>query len=115
MLARTVEALRARDPMQAAADYVETFDLRRRSTMYLTYWTAGDTRNRGREMHAFAQAYRDAGSRPPVDEAPDHLPVVLEFATGAAAGAGRPARGSGWPATVHADGAAPTYRRRPVT
>ena len=50
MLARTVEALRARDPMHAAADYVETFDLRRRSTMYLTYWTAGDTRNRGREM-----------------------------------------------------------------
>ena len=66
--------------MQAAVDYVETFDLRRRSTMYLTYWTAGDTRNRGREMHAFAQAYRDAGVRPPVDEAPDHLPVVLEFA-----------------------------------
>ena len=70
MLARTVAALRARDPMQAAADYVETFDLRRRSTMYLTYWTAGDTRNRGREMHAFAQAYRDAGcghpsTRPP--------------------------------------------------
>ena len=30
-------------PMQAAADYVETFDLRRRSTMYLTYWTSGDT------------------------------------------------------------------------
>ena len=80
MLARTVEALRACDPMHAAADYVETFDLRRRSTMYLTYWTSGDTRNRGREMHAFAQAYRDAGSRPPVDEAPDHLPVVLEFA-----------------------------------
>jgi len=80
MLARTVEALRARDPMHAAADYVDTFDLRRRSTMYLTYWTAGDSRNRGREMHAFAQAYRDAGSRPPVDEAPDHLPVVLEFA-----------------------------------
>jgi nitrate reductase delta subunit len=80
MLERTVEALRARDPMQAATDYVDTFDLRRRSTMYLTYWTAGDTLNRGREMHAFAQTYRDAGSRPPVDEAPDHLPVVLEFA-----------------------------------
>ena len=66
--------------MKAAVDYVETFDLRRRCTMYLTYWTAGDTRNRGREMHAFAQAYRDAGVQPPVDEAPDHLPVVLEFA-----------------------------------
>ena len=68
------------DPMHAAAEYIETFDLRRRSTLYLTYWTAGDTRNRGREMLAFAEAYRDAGSRPPVDEAPDYLPVVLEFA-----------------------------------
>ena len=48
--------------------------------MYLTYWTSGDTRNRGREMLAFAQVYRDAGARPPDDEAPDYLPVVLEFA-----------------------------------
>ena len=79
LLARTVAAFPA-DPMKAAVDYVDTFDLQRRCTMYLTYWTAGDTRNRGREMHAFAQVYRDAGVQPPVDEAPDHLPVVLEFA-----------------------------------
>ena len=58
LLQQTLSALRARDPMTAATDYVETFDMRRRCTMYLTYWTAGDTRNRGREMHAFAQAYR---------------------------------------------------------
>lgn len=80
LLERTHAALRARDLMAAAADYVETFDLRRRATMYLTYWTAGDTRNRGREMLAFADAYRDAGVEPPRSEAPDHLPVVLEFA-----------------------------------
>lgn len=80
LLARTAAALRSTPPMRAAAEYVETFDLRRHSTMYLTYWTAGDTRNRGREMHAFTQAYLDAGVRPPADEAPDHLPVVLEFA-----------------------------------
>jgi nitrate reductase delta subunit len=80
LLARTATALRASDPMTRATDYVETFDLRRRSTLYLTYWTSGDTRNRGREMLAFAQVYRDAGVRPPDDEAPDHLPVVLEFA-----------------------------------
>jgi nitrate reductase delta subunit len=48
--------------------------------MYLTYWTAGDTRNRGREMLTFASAYRDAGVAPPKAEAPDHLAVVLEFA-----------------------------------
>jgi nitrate reductase delta subunit len=80
LLEKTVAALRARDPMAAAVDYVQTFDMRRRATMYLTYWTAGDTRNRGREMLAFASAYRDAGVQPPHAEAPDHLPVVLEFA-----------------------------------
>jgi nitrate reductase molybdenum cofactor assembly chaperone NarJ/NarW len=89
LLARTATALRALDPMRAAADYVNTFDLRRRCTMYLTYWTAGDTRNRGSHMLAFAQAYREAGVEPPKDEAPDHLPVVLEFAATVDPAAGR--------------------------
>jgi nitrate reductase delta subunit len=89
LLGRTVAALRAQDPLQAASMYVETFDLRRRSTMLLTYWTAGDTRNRGAQMLAFAQSYRDAGVEPPKKEAPDHLPVVLEFAATVDPGAGR--------------------------
>ena len=80
LLQQTVAALRAREPMAAAMDYVATFDMRRRATMYLTYWTAGDTRNRGREMLAVATAYREAGVQPPGGEAPDHLTVVLEFA-----------------------------------
>ncbi|MGN6335362.1 nitrate reductase molybdenum cofactor assembly chaperone [Mycobacterium sp.] len=80
LLQQTVAAMRAREPMAAAMDYVATFDMRRRCTMYLTYWTAGDTRNRGREMLAFATAYREAGVQPPGGEAPDHLTVVLEFA-----------------------------------
>lgn len=75
--------------MAAAMDYVATFDMRRRATMYLTYWTAGDTRNRGREMLAFATAYRAAGVEPPRSEAPDHLPVVLEFAATVAPEVGR--------------------------
>lgn len=89
LLGRTVAALRAREPMAAAMDYVATFDMRRRATMYLTYWTAGDTRNRGREMLAFASAYREAGVDPPRSEAPDHLPVVLEFAATVDPEAGR--------------------------
>ncbi|MCV7282603.1 nitrate reductase molybdenum cofactor assembly chaperone [Mycolicibacterium flavescens] len=88
-LSETAAALRARDPMRAAQDYVATFDLRRRCTMYLTYWTAGDTRNRGNAMLAFAQAYRAAGVTPPGDEAPDFLPVVLEFAATVDPAAGR--------------------------
>jgi nitrate reductase molybdenum cofactor assembly chaperone NarJ/NarW len=89
LLQRTVAALRAREPMAAAMDYVATFDMRRRATMYLTYWTAGDTRNRGREMVEFAAAYREAGAQPPRAEAPDHLPVVLEFAATVDPEAGR--------------------------
>ncbi|GBG39510.1 nitrate reductase molybdenum cofactor assembly chaperone [Mycobacterium montefiorense] len=80
LLGQTVTALRAFGPMAAATNYVDTFDMRRRATMYLTYWTAGDTRNRGNEMLVFANAYRGAGVEPPHSEAPDHLPVVLEFA-----------------------------------
>ena len=80
LLRRTAAALKAGDPMRVAADYVETFDLCRLATMYLTYWTAGDTRNRGAAMLEFVAAYRAAGVEPPRGEAPDYLPVVLEFA-----------------------------------
>jgi nitrate reductase delta subunit len=80
LLGATVAGLRNLEPMRAAVGYVDTFDMRRRSTMYLTYWTAGDTRNRGSHMLAFTQTYRQAGVDPPQREAPDYLPVVLEFA-----------------------------------
>lgn len=80
LLAETATSIQHRDPMAAATEYVETFDLQKRSTMLLTYWTAGDTRNRGAQMVQFTQAYRSAGMPPPKGEAPDHLPVVLEFA-----------------------------------
>lgn len=89
LLGTTVAALRDLDPMRAQVDYVDTFDMRRRTTMYLTYWTAGDTRNRGNHMLAFAQAYREAGVSPPDREAPDYLPVVLEFAATVDPAAGR--------------------------
>ncbi|GAA2558042.1 nitrate reductase molybdenum cofactor assembly chaperone [Mycolicibacterium diernhoferi] len=88
-LRRTAAALRERDFMSAQRDYVETFDLSRRHTLLLTFWTAGDTRNRGVQMLAFAQAYRAAGVEPPAAEAPDHLPVVLEFAATVDPQAGR--------------------------
>ncbi|MBF6072889.1 nitrate reductase molybdenum cofactor assembly chaperone [Nocardia farcinica] len=80
LLDSTVDALTGADPFTLQADYVDTFDLHRGATMYLTYWTDGDTRNRGTAMHAFAQTYRQAGAPAPATEAPDHLTVVLEFA-----------------------------------
>lgn len=67
--------------------YVETFDLRRRSSLYLTYYLHGDTRRRGMALLTLAQRYRAAGWDTDGGELPDHLPVVLEFA--ALAGPGR--------------------------
>ncbi|HZM66903.1 MAG TPA: nitrate reductase molybdenum cofactor assembly chaperone [Nakamurella sp.] len=72
--------LRGLAVIAAAAEYVETFDWRRRRTMFLTYYTTGDTRNRGRALLEFADVYRAAGVMAPTGELPDHLAVLLEFA-----------------------------------
>ncbi|MBP2328125.1 nitrate reductase delta subunit [Kibdelosporangium banguiense] len=63
-----------------ARHYVETFDLRRRSSLYLTYYLHGDTRRRGMALLTLKQRYRAAGFVPPDDELPDFLPMVCEFA-----------------------------------
>ncbi len=73
--------LRTTPPGDVAQHYVETFDLRRRCALYLTYYRYGDTRKRGMAMVIFKTAYRDAGFVPCEDELPDYLPMVLDFAT----------------------------------
>ncbi|HET6876655.1 MAG TPA: nitrate reductase molybdenum cofactor assembly chaperone [Jatrophihabitans sp.] len=72
--------LRVTPPVEVAQHYVETFDLRRRCALYLTYFRYGDTRKRGMAMVVFKTAYRDAGFVPTDDELPDFLPMVLDFA-----------------------------------
>jgi len=79
--------LRATPPHVAAQHYVETFDLRRRCALYLTYYRHGDTRRRGMALLAIKAAYRAAGLVPTDDDLPDYLPVMLDFAAVAPAGA----------------------------
>jgi nitrate reductase molybdenum cofactor assembly chaperone NarJ/NarW len=67
-------------PDTVARHYVETFDLRRRCALYLTYYRYGDTRKRGMAMLVFKAAYRGAGLTPSDSELPDYLPMVLDFA-----------------------------------
>lgn len=77
-----IDHLGARRLVELQADYVETFDLRRRCSPYLTYYAYGDTRKRGVALVEFKQAYRHAGFEMTGDgspELPDHLAVVLEF------------------------------------
>jgi nitrate reductase molybdenum cofactor assembly chaperone NarJ/NarW len=78
-LHRILDHLRDAPLPAAAAHYVETFDLRRRCCLYLTYYTHGDTRRRGFALLRFRQAYQAAGLENTADELPDHLAVVLEF------------------------------------
>ena len=70
-------------PGGLTAEYVDTFDLRRKICLHLTYYAYGDTRERGMALLALKRAYRAAGLEVSPDELPDHLCVVLEFsATG---------------------------------
>lgn len=75
-----IHHLRATPPITLAQQYVETFDMRRRSSMHLTFYAYGDTRKRGMALLRFKHAYRHAGVELGDEELPDHLPVLLEFA-----------------------------------
>jgi nitrate reductase molybdenum cofactor assembly chaperone NarJ/NarW len=69
------------EPSTIQTHYVDVFDLSRKHSLYLSYWTDGDTRRRGEVLATFKQRYRRSGFL--VDtggELPDYLPMVLEYA-----------------------------------
>jgi nitrate reductase delta subunit len=76
------------DQTALAARYVETFDLRRRATLELTYYAHGDTRERGMALLRLKKLYRAAGLPMDSPELPDHLTVMLAFAALAPPGYG---------------------------
>lgn len=59
--------------------YVETFDLQKRASLYLSYFSEGDTRKRGMALLRLKRAYREAGLEPAGEELPDYLPLILEL------------------------------------
>lgn len=79
-LERFLDHLDVTPPQELAADYVATFDHRKRCCLYLTYYAYGDTRTRGMALLRFKHAYGAAGLVLDDGELPDHLAVVLEFA-----------------------------------
>ncbi|QGF22754.1 nitrate reductase molybdenum cofactor assembly chaperone [Raineyella fluvialis] len=66
-------------PDELAQEYVRTFDLKRKCSLYLSYFLTGDTRRRGTALVTFLEAYRACGYELDAAELPDYLPVVLEF------------------------------------
>jgi nitrate reductase delta subunit len=67
-------------------DYVTTFDFDRRASLYLTYHTHGDRRQRGLELVRLKRRFAEGGFELTEDELPDFLPALLEFASLAADG-----------------------------
>lgn len=75
-----IDRTREAEPLALRTRYVETFDLRRRHSLHLTYFAYGDTRKRGMALLRFKHIYREADVELSDMELPDHLSVLLEFA-----------------------------------
>jgi nitrate reductase delta subunit len=78
--ALAAEMLRG-DPLEVEARYVELFDRGRATSLHLFEHVHGDSRDRGPAMVDLVQTYETAGLLLGEKELPDHLCVVLEFAS----------------------------------
>ncbi len=82
---REIEALclqlHAMPPYEAEARYVDTFDRGHRTSLHLFEHVHGDSRERGPALIDLQQTYARAGLQLEAGELPDHLAVVLEFAS----------------------------------
>ena len=76
-----VTHLLRQDALEAEARYVETFDRGRATSLHLFEHVHGDSRDRGPAMIDLVQTYQQAGLYLAPEELPDHLGVVLEFAS----------------------------------
>lgn len=73
--------LQSQDPLRVESDYVELFDRGRSTALHLFEHVHGDSRERGPAMIDLIQTYEQAGLYLGPEELPDHLPVLLEFAS----------------------------------
>ncbi|MCO5101857.1 MAG: nitrate reductase molybdenum cofactor assembly chaperone [Burkholderiaceae bacterium] len=80
-LAALVAHLRARDPYEIEADYVDCFDRGRATSLLLFEHVHADSRERGQAMVDLLATYEQAGLRLAPGQLPDWLPIVLEFAS----------------------------------
>src|SRR5262249_37006604 len=80
LIQRFVDYFRDTPALELQQRYVQTFDLQKRSSLYLTFFSHGDTRKRGQELLKLKRLYRAPGFVLEDGELPDYLPVVLALA-----------------------------------
>ncbi len=76
-----IDRLAATPALEAEAAYVELFDRGRSTSLHLFEHVHGDSRDRGPAMIDLIRTYEEAGLLFGPDELPDHLCVLLEFAS----------------------------------
>lgn len=80
-LSAMADSLAHGDPYDLEGRYVQTFDRGRSTSLHLFEHVHGDSRARGPAMVDLVQTYEGAGLQLGEGELPDHLTVVLEFAS----------------------------------
>ena len=76
-----IDRLARRKPLTVEADHVELFDRGRGTALHLFEHVHGDSRDRGPAMVDLCQTYEAAGLYLAAGELPDHLTVVLQYAS----------------------------------
>jgi len=76
-----LDRLRGPRPLEVEAAYVELFDRGRGTALHLFEHVLGDSRDRGPAMVDLVKTYEQAGLYLVPGELPDHLSVVLEYAS----------------------------------
>ena len=80
-LTQLVQTLARRPLLDLESDYVEVFDRGRSTSLLLFEHVHGDSRDRGPAMIDLLQTFESAGLMLSPDQMPDHLSVLLEFAS----------------------------------
>jgi len=80
-LARLIDRMREDDGLDIESVYVGMFDRGRATSLHLFEHVHGDSRDRGPAMIDLTQTYEKAGLLLGPHELPDHLCVILEFAS----------------------------------
>ena len=76
-----IASITRQSAIDAEGDYVQLFDSGRSTSLHLFEHVHGDSRDRGPAMIDLAQTYEKAGLYLGEGQMPDHLPVVLEYAS----------------------------------
>ncbi len=76
-----IERLHKRRPLDVEAEHVDLFDRGRGTALHLFEHVHGDSRDRGPAMVDLCQTYEAAGLFLAPGELPDHLTVVLQYAS----------------------------------